>query len=260
MRSWFFRAGIGFGALGLLLSFGMLKGRGAAAADGETLDSLTARQFLVYARRPFRGNAWVRASGYVQFRGKGDRGKPRMTLAIRYRPDGMRVQVVLDDRWCTTLEETHGLGAAPEIRFIEHPAEDGINLKKLGIEPQDITFSFLYWDIVRELPTDSVRGQPCRVLVLEQPGTGERVRAWFHTKYAFPLRAWWFHPGADTPWRKLEFKHFKKFGKFWFVKELALYGADWKTRVVFKKVDMAATDERPAPPNLFRSPPPASAR
>ncbi|NOY81989.1 MAG: hypothetical protein GXP31_13410 [Kiritimatiellaeota bacterium] len=216
-------------------------------------------EFLKLARTPFSTNAWVRASGYVQYRRKDSKGKLPLALAIRYEPNGMRAQIVLDSQWVTTLTETHGNDAIPTVRIAEPPSKQAVRLATLGIRSGDITFSFLYWNLVREFPKDSMRGQACRVLLLANPRNQGRVRAWFHAKYAFPLKALWFRPDADTPWRTLEFKHFKKFGKFWFVKELVLNGEDWRTRVVFRKVDMASIAERPAPRDLFRpTPTPAS--
>ncbi len=235
-----------------LLIAGVLSVSFRAPAAESGVQGLAAREFLNLARTPFSEDAWVLASGYVQFRRENSKGKLPLTLAIRYESAGMRAQVVVDSQWVTTLTETHGNGSVPRIRIAEPPGKQAVTLNSLGVQPGDITFSFLYWDIVRELPRDSVRGQACRVLLLENPRYRGRVRVWFHAKYAFPLKALWFRPNADTPWRTLEFKHFKKLGKFWFVKELVLSGEGWRTRVVFHKVDMASTAERPEPQGLFR--------
>jgi hypothetical protein len=213
---------------------------------------LTAEEFLRHAQRPLLQDAWARFTGTIQHqRSDQKRRKVLIRLAARFAPDSLRADVVLDGKDVYRISQQYTEGKLPEVRLDLPPVEGEIGLRDLGIEAEDITFSFLHWDLVRELEPDSIRGQPCRVLDLTHPRKGETVRVHISRDYGFPLKAAWYHPNLDTPWRRLEFKDFKRTGEIWFVQEILLQGDDWKTRVTFDQVEGAPVSTTPPPAELF---------
>jgi hypothetical protein len=133
-------------------------------------------------------------------------------------------------------------------------APGAVTLRTMGVEPDDLTFSFLYWKLAQELPGESIRGQPCRVLELVHPQRLEKVRAWLHGEYAFPLRVQWFLPGESLYNRQLEFTDFKRDGAFWYPTGIRLAGPEWRTRIQFQAAAIASPAVTPEPPDLFRKP------
>lgn len=203
----------------------------AAEADADPAAGLPVEDFLLRARRPLLQDAWTRCSGTIQQQRDGQvHPKVLIRLDIRFAATGLSAQVVLDGRQTYGIEQRYAESAVPDVR-VTLPAEDGEpSLHELGIETEDITFSFLYWNFSRELESASVRGQPCRVIELLHPGKAEAVRVHFSRDYFFPLRVDWYHVGAEQAWRQLEFKDFKRRDEMWFVQELILNGPGWKTK------------------------------
>jgi len=226
------------------------------AAAGGTPETLSAEQFLAIARRPLLDDAWVRAAGEIQARlANGKRRRADLALDARFLPDSFRGELLVNGRaLCRILQDfSPGAGKGRRETGLAAAGPGLEALKAFGILPEDVSLSFLYWDLVRELPRDSVRGQSCRVFVLRRPDGKRWVHLWLHAHYVFPMRVLWFDQLNDGPARTLEFKDFKRRGELWFLRELVLIGKDWKTRVVLRRIDLARTTDRPPPANLFRA-------
>jgi len=209
--------------------------------------------FLESARQPFVQDAWGRFAGTVQYRGPAGRVKMPIYLAVMFQPDFMRAQVVLDRTAHYGIMQVYYSRGLPNITVQMPEQAPAVDLKTLGIEPKDITFSFLYWRFERELAMDEVRGQDCRVMELRHPDTGERVTAWFSADYFFPLQVVSHEADAGMPARTLEFTDFKKHGDIWYVTKLRLQGPDWKTQVKFGEGEIHLSADDPPPPDLFFS-------
>jgi len=229
------------------------------AAEPPAPRPLSAQQFLELARRPFLEDIWCRFSGEIRHRGpEGTQSHP-LTLAMRLRPDGLRAELLLDQFRHYSVRLAYGpAGTQPEVKLEQPPAgAPGPDLTALGLEPADLTFSFLYWHYALELPAATVRGQDCRVLVLDNPkNPPEKVKVWFARAYAFPLRVEWFRDGTATPSRSFEFSEFKRRDRFWFPKALRLDGKDWKSQLSFSAAEVYPVAERAEPADLFPAPAP----
>lgn len=214
---------------------------------------LPAEEFLRYAQRPFIQDAWGYFAGTVQHRG--DTGVERIPvqLSILFKKHLMKAQLLLDGTQEYNITQIYMGDTTPEVTVTEPEHTEGkVQLSDFGLYPRDITFAFLYWDFVKEdSRTEKVRGQKCRVMVLDDPRSKGRARVWFSAKYLFPLRVHMLAGEEDRVMRELEFTDFKRHDKIWYIKALRLEGTDWKTRVNFREAELAySTDEEP-PPNLF---------
>jgi hypothetical protein len=215
---------------------------------------LSAESFLAYARQPFVQNAWGRFSGTVQHQGPAGRVKLPIYLAVMFQQDFMRAQIILDRTAYYGIMQVYYSAGLPNVTVDLPDKEPAVSLKELGIEPKDITFSFLYWKFERELAMEEVRGQDCRVMQLRHPDTGDHVTAWFSADYFFPLQVVSYESGEDTASRTLEFTDFKKHNDVWYVTKMRLQGPGWKTQVKFGDGEMHMSEESPPPPDLFFSP------
>lgn len=212
-------------------------------------------KLLSMARRPFLEPEWCRFKGEIRYRGKDLRQTVPVTLAMRLSPERLDAELVLDGGRPTRISQVYKPdGTLPEVTLALPPAEKkgALTLTQLGLQPEDLTFCFLYWNFVQELEPDSVRGQACRVLELVHPQKFEKVRVWMLKEHAFPLRVQWFLPGEVLYYRQLEFSDFKKNDNFWYPTGLLLSGNGWKSQVTFAETEAARPADKPEPADLFR--------
>ena len=190
-------------------------------------------------------------SGKLQHRGKERREKLPIRASMLFGGDSLRAEIVLDEAKVYGVAQVYTADEVPKVTLSLPDDASGVTLGDMGIDPEDITFSFLYWDFERELPPDSVRGQPCRILELSHPDKEQTARVWISAHHLFPLKVWWFKDREETAWRTLEFKDFKRRDDLWFVKEILLTGKGWKTKVTFRDVEAASTTQQAPPADLF---------
>ena len=223
----------------------------AEAEEASTaLAGLSAVEFLREVRRPFLQEAWGEATGSLQYVSdtQGER-RGNIRLRLTFATDSMHAQLVLNETNVYGFEQKHG-GSIPTQTRVDLPEkETPPGLFEFGIEPEDLTFAFIYWDFRRELAAETFLRRPCRVMELGHPQGKGTVRVWFSASHGYPLKAEWYRPDSQTSWRSLELKGAKKHAKdLWFVKELRLDGEGWKTRVRFDHAEINPVEERAAPP------------
>ncbi|MBR6470514.1 MAG: hypothetical protein IKS83_01830 [Victivallales bacterium] len=206
------------------------------AEEEVPFSELPAKEFLRILREPMAQDAWGEFTGRIIHQRKGQQ-KLQATLRVRitFTPDSLYAQLVLNDQNVYGLEQLRET-AGKTIQHLDLPdQETKPSLFDFGVSPSDLSFSFIYWDFVQELPRDSSRWQECRVMRLADPsGNGDFVDVWFQAEYGFPMEAKWYHGGEAKPWRTLLMQGAKKFENgLWFVKEMRLDGDTWKTQVKF---------------------------
>lgn len=215
----------------------------------EDLNALSSEQFLEEVRRPLKQDAWGAIKGRMTYSGEGKQLKADISIRLTFSPDAMQAQIDLDGKNVYGFEQIHNAPPGKQFRLDlpEHEIPPG--LFSFGVQPEDLTFAFIYWDYIRELPPDQFRRRQCRVFELAHPEREKgTVRVWFSSQYGFPLQAQWYLPNAEEPWRELELKGAKKHDDdLWFVKEMRLEGKGWKTQVKFDEVSLNPLEEK-APP------------
>ncbi|OPZ29566.1 MAG: hypothetical protein BWZ02_00972 [Lentisphaerae bacterium ADurb.BinA184] len=237
--------------LGMGLALGVLAAVPAFAAGGEDGASMTAEEFLLRSRRPFHNHAWGRFRGTVQNRAKGGSSKRDIAVDLLINENFLRAQVVFDPDVVYRVTQAHGAGGLPTLHFEVMPPESRSPLKALGLRLEDVTFFVLYWNLVEELPGETVRGQACRVMRLRNPQTFETVKVSFSTEYMAPLRAEFYPPAGGAATRVMEFTDFERQGNLWYIKSVRIEGPDWKTQIKFTDATIADSQRRPPPDDLF---------
>jgi len=222
-------------------------GLAAGAADDEpTLEGLSAADFLSQIRRPFRQDAWGEITGGVMHSSSKGRHKGRLRIRLTFSAESLHAQIVLNEKNVYGYEQVHGTPGAKAQISLDLPEEEvKPGLFEFGLEPEDISFAFVYWDLLRELPRESYRRRDCRVMELSDPkGKKGTVRVWFEASRGFPLKAQWYHAGEEKHWRLLELKGAKRHAKkLWFVKEMRIEGDGWKTQVHFDHVEINPVED-----------------
>jgi|APSaa5957512622_1039677.scaffolds.fasta_scaffold53820_2 hypothetical protein len=235
------------GALCLLL----LLASSAFSAPAD-LAEMKPEQFLAELRRPFRQDAWGDITGRLIHVAGGKRQKGTVRIRLTFSPSSMHAQVTVNEKNTYGYEQRHGKGDVPETTLDLPEKEEPPGLADFGVQPEDVTFAFIYWKLVRELPKTSFRRRECRVFELRHPEDGKgTVQVWFDASRGFPLQAKWFRAKEDKPWRTLELKGAKKHAAdLWFVKEMRLEGADWKTQVKFDHAEINPMEKAAPGPAL----------
>ncbi len=215
------------------------------SASAKSMSALSSQAFLNEIRKPLRIDAWGEFTGGIV--NKGAKGKHSGTLRVRitFTKDAMFTQIVLNDVNVYSLEQKHsGKNANATMKLDLPEKETAPGLFDFGVRPEDMSFSFIYWDFVEELPREKKRMSECRVFRLASPDKDGTVLVWFHASHGFPLEARWYKSDAKEHWRKLELKGAKRHANgLWFVKEMRLEGKDWKTQVSFDHVELNAPGE-----------------
>lgn len=221
----------------------LLAGFAAAAAD----DRLSAEELLAIARKPKAsvGN-WASLEGEARHRRSGQSAETMpVYLGIWFTPDRALAQLIVDGTEGYIIGQDfdasgRGGSTTPMGKYPEP------KLARFGLRPGDLTLSFIYWPLVRELDSSRVRGLACRDMMFESPswsGIHEWVRCSISEEYGYPLRAEWYASPEDCvagsdPLRTLEVSSFRSEKtvdgeELWVVGELKLSGSGWRTIVTF---------------------------
>ena len=215
----------------------------AVPAEKE-MTTLSAQDFLAEVRKPLRTDAWGEFTGRVTYKSPKGQQKGDLRVRITFTSKSMHTQIVLNDKNVYAMEQVHKEGEAVKTSIEMPETEERPGLFEFGVDPEDLTFSFIYWDFIEELPRESSRLRECRVMRLKDPTGKGTVNVFFSAKHGFPMEASWFREGETKAWRKLEFKGAKRFENgLWFVKEMRLEGDDWKTQVKFDHVALNPVSE-----------------
>ena len=196
---------------------------------------LSAQEFMQRVREPLRQEAWGEFTGRLVHVRKGQpKLKGNLRVRITVNATAFYAQLVLNDTNVYGLEQMHET-AGKIAQHIDMPQEEAKpGLFDFGLAPSDLSFAFIYWDFVKEMPRQSSRWRDCRVMRLAAPDKTGYVDVWFDAEHGFPMEAEWYRNDAKKPWRRLVMKGAKKHANgLWFVKEMRLDGDDWKTQVIF---------------------------
>ncbi len=208
---------------------------GIGAMSLPAADELPAEEFLRRIREPLRQEAWAEFTGRIVHVRK---GQPKIKGSLRVRVTvnaaAFYAQLVLNEKNVYGLEQMHENAGKAVLQVDLPPHEEKPGLFDFGVQPDDLSFAFIYWDFVKEMPRQSSRWRDCRVMRLASPRGDGFVDVWFDAAQGFPMEAEWFRNGQSSPWRRLVMQGAKKHANgLWFVKEMRLDGDDWKTQVKF---------------------------
>ena len=202
------------------------------AASMLTAAELPAAAFLERARNPNGQSTYGMLDGTLQHR---RRGEETLTMPIYFgviiMPERTFGQLLVDGR------ESYILGQSRDARHdgtsVVH-SPDCVLLDKVGVRASDLTMGFLYYDLEKELPNALLSAVVrCRVLLLKSPDAGESVKVYLEINHAFPLKAEFFRPGEDRPFRTLETGGFTEKNGLYYAGSLRIEGPGWRTRIEF---------------------------
>ena len=128
-------------------------------------------------------------------------------------------------------------------------------MQRIGVSPRDLSMSFLDGQLIKELPSETLRMIKCRVLLLKCSNPDEWCKIYVAEEYFFVLKAEFFtsEPVPDSkPVRTLEVDSFSQKNKLYYTQSLVISGPGWRTDIAFDKADMNIYDPSKGT-SIFRS-------
>ncbi len=225
----------------------------ATLAGAQTKSS---EQFLAEIRSPRGSGTWSILNGTVKHRRRGKSTVSTMLrLAVLFTPKRMTAQTIIDNRQGYLLTQPFKAGAEPTVVPLNEESTKNPLLGEFGIHPGDLTMSFIYWKLKKELRMDTIMMSDCRVFLLESPDKKQLVKVWINVRYHFPLKCEWFKmpvTSKSEPYRSLEVSSFGEINDIWVVTGIDLYGPGWRTKVEFPGKE-AGLISKGIPKKLFKS-------
>ena len=224
----------------------------AVCGGAEHVKTPDAAAFLERARTPNNASTYAMLDGTLQHR---RRGGEMLTVPLYFgvviTPERTFGQILVDNR------ESYILGQSRDARrdgtsVIHSP--DCVLLDKVGVRASDLTMSFLYGDLVQELPETTLSAVVrCRVLLLKSADGKELVKVYLEKEHAFPLKAEFLRPGENEPFRSVETGGFTEKNGLYYAGNLRIEGPGWRTRIEFDrdKAQLGFLDKN-SPPRIVR--------
>ncbi len=224
-------------------------------------EPLPLAEFVGRARNPNAAATYAALSGQIQHQ---RRGQPLKTVPIYFavilQPERMTGQIILDGKEGYLIgQRRNGVSdsdSGTSVVAMPGNPEGSDELGWMGVRASDLTLSFLYYPVLRELGEENVSILPCRVVLFEAPDKSELVKVYISRDHGFPLKAEFFRPEEleKEPFRTLETSGFTKKNELYFVKTIKVSGPGWRTRVEFDTVDALIGLFNPAsPPRIIRA-------
>ena len=213
-------------------------------ATAETNKKYTSEQFLRIARHAHPEKTWAVLIGSVSNKRRGISSTREAYIKIGMRFTTSRIIAKISIKEAKEhLPESYTVGqpynGQPTSIIASGNKEDDIPLLgEFGLRPEDLTMTFLYWNLEKEYNNESVKGFNCRVFELINPETKEFVKVYISSKYFAPIKVEWFKPNQkkSSPYRNVIITSFETEGNLGTPSKLNLYGPGWRTKVDFTKI------------------------
>ena len=242
---------------GLLILFLLLAGGvlPLSAGSGEKLSKdpreMTAQEFMNAVRNPPFRRSWALLQGEAVHKreGKGTLRAP-LRVGILFTPTRTLAQIDFDNGEIYHVGQSYGAKGTTTVENM-FPKVRKPRIGIFGIDPTDLSMSFLYYDLVKEGKKESIKTLPCRVFYLKKKGSPLFVRAVITRDYLFPLQVDFFAGEGKKPYKTMEVTAFRKKGEYYHPDRIRLEGENWKSMISFREMDADRMDKR-LPPSLFR--------
>ena len=191
-----------------------------AKADSivKALSAMSDEDFIAVSRKALVSTSWIKMSGNLNTRPKtGKRARYPLTIAAELRPQKLVFKTTIDKTQSVKVQHTYG--DEHDTKVLETTVKEGGLYKELMIKPQDLSLSFMYWDMIKEYKAESlgITRIKCRVFLMANPDSAEYAKVWISEKYLGPVKVMWCRGKIDfdKPQQILEFEGFTEKNKVW---------------------------------------------
>ena len=225
------------------------------AIDPAKLDD---EDFIELARRALISTSWIKMSGNLNTRpAKAKRARYSIEIAAEIRPQKLVFKTTLADDQSVKVQ--HIYGDEHETKVLEPNTAKEDLYKQLMIKPQDLSLSFMYWDMMKEYKSESlgITRLKCRVFLMANPDISEAnpepeyAKVWISEKYLGPVKVMWCKGEIDfdKPQQILEFEGFTEKNKVWMPADIYIKNSFGEMQIKLKDHDGAFGPN--SPKNLF---------
>lgn len=209
---------------------------------------LSAQAFLDKVRTPTGRNGKSTMKGIVRNQkkidGENKRKEAPISLAITFMPTRTVAKLEVGENETYTIGQEYGSEkGATSVETTKKDESKELLLPYFGVKPEDLTMSFLFWDLVKEHEKDSVKGRECRVFELKSPEKAGFLKVYIDKDYYFPLKVVFYPKNEEDYTRKIEVDEFDKKDHIWYVTGLDYLGPGWRTDITFDKYDSSARNQ-----------------
>lgn len=219
-------------SLGCLIVFSFLcSGQESKTDPGKW----SADRFLHQVRNMQSRHSWALMKGSARHSRKGNKTvRSSLEMGIFFTPVRTLAQIRFggtDEIY--TIGQSYGKDGSTSVKTF---LKKGVNARigVYGITPEELAMSFLYWDLKKEFANESVRGQTCRVFLLQNKDRTQLAKVYISRDYFFPIRAEFSSVSAPSKiFKTLEAAAFKRENGYYFVSRINLRGENWNTLIRF---------------------------
>ena len=208
----------------------------------------SSKEFLNITRRARPTKTWAVLTGTVVNKRRGSKiNRANIKVGMRFTNTRILAKIIVSEGKHGPVESyTVGQpysGGQASIIASNNKQDDLSLLGNFGLRPEDLTMTFLFWDLKKELEKESVKGFDCRVFELASPKTNEMIKVYISSEYFYPIKVEWFKAKGKIPYRNVVLSSFETKGKLGSPGELNLYGPGWRTKVDFSKIRLGYTKD-----------------
>jgi len=214
---------------------------------------MESEEFLDLSRKQLLGNCWMRMSGNINGRAKDGTRRKRLKIncAAQLVPNKITFMAAINKSQSFKVE--HVFGKVHKLSVLEDKRGKNSEFEKIGINPEDLSLAFMYWDYIKELDREVIGLSriECRRFLLADPDSGTFVKVSISVKYLGPLKVEWYKKGAlkKKPHQVLTFEDFAETNKVWHPVEVKIINDKGELQVRFEKVEAAFSEA--IPKNLY---------
>jgi hypothetical protein len=207
--------------------------------------------FLELCQKQLLNNCWLKMSGKMNIRSiSGKRQKPMpLKCAAQLIQNKITFKATINKTQSFKVENL--FGDKHDTKVLEDKLGEDNGFDKVGIRPEDLSLSFMYWDYLKEYDKDSlgVLRISCRVLLLGSPDGSQFVKVWLSEKHLAPLKVQWFDQKSlksEKPLQVLTFEDFAEKNKVWVPLEVKITNLKGDLQIKFDEVDAEFSTKIPA--------------
>jgi hypothetical protein len=203
---------------------------------------------------------WAQLEGKIINMKRNTEGKRIITkstiyLGIRFSSEMIFAQVIIDGNEIYSVGQPYAMMKAGLTVMRAGDKQSNKLSSSFGIRPEDLTMSFLFWDLVKELPETSLKLIPCKVMLLVSPDKKEMAKVYISRDNYFPVKVEWCKlvksKNFTSITRTLEVLSFKKVNGLYLVNILSFYGPGWRTKIEFTEIKAGYVKDG-TPKGLFK--------
>ena len=178
-------------------------------------------QFINNTRARLIQHSWTHIQGNLFFRSKDkELIKKKFALKIYMNFQKLKLKLSFDKKETIFIEQTFGKNYQYKELFNNLAKQN--TFTQMNFSVTDLSFSFMYWDLVKEFDNQTVGLYKCRVFLFRDPDQFCFAKVFISKKFFVPLKVQWYKDLQQKAYQQLNFEAFKEKNKVWIPGQILL--------------------------------------